>query len=168
EALVLAERTVDREHGQIPAVDTRVVDEHAIRMTWQHLAESRAADRPLPGLGHAVLELGPDTELAHGALPALAARAALVAESAQVLALVVADVAIARDVIARRASAVVVAVVEAVERAFGADAEVVIHEVVAELAGARAQAAGPDVRRRAHEYPCRVQRRRAEEHDARL
>ena len=54
-----------------------------------------------------------------------------------------------------------------VEHAVRAAAEVVIHQVVAELAGAAAEPAGPDVGGRAHEQPRRVERRRAEEDDLR-
>ena len=42
-----------------------------------------------------------------------------------------------------------------------------IHEVVTELARAAAQTAGPHVRRRAHQQPRAVQRRRAQEHELR-
>src|SRR5690606_33977829 len=135
----------------------------AVAMIRQHFAESGGADRPAAGLRHLVLEIGADAELADRALPALAARAALIAEAAQVVATFPEQVTVARDVKARRAAAVIVAVLEPVERALGADPEVMVHQVVAELTGAAAEAAGPDVRGRAHQQPCGIQRRRAQE-----
>ena len=120
-----------------------------------------------PGSATASLNAAADPKLRDGARPAVAPRAALVAEAAQVLALVAEQVAIARDVEARRTPAVVVLVLESLELPVRADAEVMVHEVVAELAGAAAESSGPHVGRGAHEQPRRVERGRAEKHDLR-
>ena len=58
------------------------------------------------------------------------------------------QVAEARDVEAGRPPAVDVLVLVALDVAVGAEAEVVVHQVVTELARAAAQPAGPDVGRR--------------------
>src|SRR5438067_260357 len=79
-----------------------------------------------------------DAELRDRTRPPLAARAPLVAEAAQVRALVAEQVAEARDVEARRPVAEVVLVVEPVEQRVGAEPEVVVHQVVPELSGATA------------------------------
>ena len=68
------------------------------------------------------------------------AGAALVAEAAQVVALVLADVAIARNVDAVGPAAGVVVIVEAVDERAGADVEMMIHDVAAELAAVVAEA----------------------------
>src|SRR5579872_3778954 len=114
-------------------------------MVGQHLAERRAADGPLTGLRHGVLEPTAHAQLLDRARPSLAARASLIAEPAHVVPLVAEQVAVARNVEARGSSAEIVLVLEALERAVGAAAELVIHEVVTELTRARSQPAGPDV-----------------------
>src|SRR6185503_352724 len=142
EALVLAGLAVDREHGQAPLVLLFRIERDLVAVPREDLAERRGADLPFAGLGGAVLECAADTELAHRALPAAPARAALVAEAAHVLAPLAADISVTRDVEARRPIAAVVLAVQLLvdQEAFGAGAEMVIHEVVTELARAAAQA----------------------------
>src|SRR5690606_6029385 len=135
---------------------------YAVVGIGQHLAERGRADAPRPRPRRLVLVSAAETELRDRALPSLPARAALIAEAAQVLAAVAEQIPVAGDVEAGRPAAVVVAVAEALDLALGAAAKVVIHQVAAEHAGARAQAVGPDVGRGAHQDPSRVQRRRAE------
>ena len=89
-----------------------------VRVVRQHLAERGGADRPRrPASPSSSLNCAADAELRDRARPALAARAALVAEAAQVVALVAEQVAVARDVEAGRPAAVVVLVVQPLERA---------------------------------------------------
>src|SRR5690606_31620478 len=136
-----------------PLVAPRLVDPHAIRVIRQHLAERRRPDPPAARLGDPILERGADAELADGAIPASPARAALVTEASQILASVAEQVPVARNIETGRPAPVVVTVVEPFEIAVGTDPEVVIHQIVAELAGARPEPAGPYVRRRAHQDP---------------
>src|SRR5690606_20728031 len=110
----------------------------AVVVVRQDLAEARHADGPWPRLAQRFLERRTDAEFGHVARPALAARAALVAEAARVLAGIAVDVAKPRDVEPGRPPAVDDAIGEAVDAAGGADAEVVVHDVVPELARAAA------------------------------
>src|SRR5688572_25181587 len=105
-------------------------------MTRQDLAEREAADLPSARLRGAVLERTAHAGLAHRALPALTARATLVAEAAQILALLAGQIAEARDVEARRPVAEVILAVQHLvhEKAFGAGTEVMVHQIVTELA----------------------------------
>src|SRR5690606_36979597 len=130
--------------------------------------ECGRADRPGTWLRHLVLELPTHSELGDRALPPLAAGAPLIAEAAKVVALLPTEVAVTGDVEAGGPATVVVLVLEAVDGARRTAAEVVVHQVVAQLAGAGAQAVRPDVPRRAHQDPRGVQRRCAEEDHARL
>src|SRR5690606_28582725 len=122
------------------------------------LAERSSADAPFAGLAERVLEALADAELGHAALPVAAARRPLVAEAARVFPLVTEQVAVARDVEAVRPPAEVVL---RGERGVGEpgrrpDLEMVIHQVVPELAGAAAEPVRPHVRGRAHQDPRRV------------
>src|SRR5213593_531380 len=127
--LVLAGGAVDREHGQSPLVLLGRVDGHPVSRIRKHLAEGGPAYRPRARLCGGVLARSAHAELGHGARPARTAGAALVAETAQVLPLVAEQIAVARDVEARRAPAVVVLVVEPFDSAGRARPEVVIHEI---------------------------------------
>src|SRR5688500_5156464 len=137
-------------------------------MARQDLAECHAADLPRAGLRRAILEVAADAGLAHGPLSTLPSRAALVAETAPILAPVAEHVAEPRNVEPCRAIAEVVLAVQLLvdEEAFGADAKVMVHKIVAELAGARAQSLGPDVGSGLHQQPGAIQCRRADENDA--
>src|SRR5690606_28267720 len=137
QTLVLADRAVDREHRQAPLVRPRLVERYAVVGIGQHLAERGRADAPRPRPRRLVLVSAAETELRDRALPSLPARAALIAEAAQVLAAVAEQIPVAGDVEAGRPAAVVVAVAEALDLALGAAAKVVIHQVAAEHAGAR-------------------------------
>src|SRR5690606_3809254 len=153
---------------QAPRIGDRTIERDAIVVMGQDLAEARHANRPRTGLPQLFLERRTDTEFGHLPRPALPARTALVSESTRVFALVAADVAEPRNVEAGRAAAVHDAIGEPVDAALGPDAEVVIHDVVTELARAAPESVRPDVSGRVHEDPRRVEGRRAEEHDARV
>ena len=99
-------------------------------MIGEHLAEAGGTNRPLPRLGHRVLELCAHTQLGHRARPPLAAGTALVAEAAQVVALLAREIPIARNVEAGRAPPGVILVVESLELARCTTPEVVVHQVM--------------------------------------
>ena len=72
-------------------------------------------------------------------------------EATQVLAFVAEQIAIARNVESVGPPAEVVLVVQSLEFALGTRAEVMVHQVVAQLARAAAESTRPDVGRRAHQ-----------------
>src|SRR6185436_7833110 len=109
-----------------------------------------------------------DTQFGDGARPPLATRASLVAEATQVVTLVAEEVAIARDVKPGGAVTEGRLVLHPLDGALGAGAEMMIHQVVPQLAGTASQPARPDVRCRAHEQPGGIECGRAEKNDARL
>ena len=111
-------------------------------MVWQGLAETAEAHGPVAGGGEGFFEFGAELVFGDVAFPSLSAGAALVAEAAEVVAFVVADVAVAGDVDAVGTASVVVAVVAAFPTAAGSGAEVVVHEVVAEFAGVVSESVG--------------------------
>src|SRR5690606_3689905 len=111
----------------------------------QHLAEGGHADAPVPRHARGFLQARADAHFGDTARPVLAARAALVAEAAQIAAAVVADVAETRDVEAAGAASGVIPVLETVDDALRAGLEVMVHDVVAQLAGRRPQPALPHV-----------------------
>src|SRR5262245_41841611 len=125
-------------------------------MVRQHFTKRGGAHLPRPGGRHFVLECAADAELRHGALPPLPAGAALVAEAAQVLALVAEEIAEARNIETRGPLAVHGAIAQLVDRAVGAETEVVVHQVMAQFPRAAAEAAWPHVEGRPHEEPCAV------------
>src|SRR5882672_8447968 len=123
------------------------VDRDSIRGIGKHLAKGGTADRPRARQRRGVLERAAHAELGHRARPPRPAGTALVPEAAQILPLVAEQIAVARNVESGGAPAVVVLVVEPFDRPRRARAEVVIHEIVSQRIGARAEAAGPDVGR---------------------
>ncbi len=143
--LILPGRTIDLRNRESPFVDDGLVETHAVVVTRKHLAERGGTDRPLTGLRHAVLEVGTDAQLGHRSSPTLTAGTSLVAETPQVVAAVAGQVAIARQVEAGGAVAVDRLVVESVDAAPGAQSEVVVHQVVSQLARTASQPVGPDV-----------------------
>src|SRR6185503_8835626 len=104
------------------------------------LGEPRHADAPRARLLERLLELGAHERAVVEAAVARARGAALVAEAAQVVALVLADVAVTRDVEAIRTAAGVGHVEVALHRGARTPGLVVIHDVVAELARIVAEA----------------------------
>ena len=168
ESLVLTRLAVDREHREPPLILPRLVERHRVAMVGEHLTERGATDRPAPRLRHLVLERAADPELGHGARPALASRAPLIAEAAQIVPLLPVQVAIARDVEPGRAASVHVLVLVPVEVSLSADPEVVVHEVVPQLPRTAPEPARPDIGRRAQQQPRAVERRGAEKDDAGL
>src|SRR5438067_498343 len=147
QTLVLAGRAVDRQHGQPPLVFLGRVDRDTVRMVGEHLPEGGSSDAPRAGLGHGILERAAHPELGDRARPPLTAGASLVAEAAQVRPLVADQVPVARDVEAGGSPTIVILVIEPLDPALRTHAEVVIHQVVPQLSGARPQPAGPHLRR---------------------
>src|SRR5207244_11047045 len=99
---------------------------------------------------------------AHRARPPLTAGASLVAEAAQIRPLVAEQIAVPRDVEAGGSPTIVILVVEPFDRTLRTHAEVVIHQVVPQLSGARLQPAGPHLRRGSEQQPRRIERSRAQ------
>ena len=116
-----------------------------------------------PGSCTACLSSAPISALSLKRPTAGARCAALVAEAAQVVALVLADVAIARNVEAIGAPAGVGNVEIAFDRGVRATGLVVIHDVVAELARIVAEAVRKAARNRIHHDERRADRRGAQE-----
>src|SRR5207248_4726186 len=85
----------------------------------------------------------------------------------QIIAFVAEQISVARNVEAIWPATEIILVVQSLELARGADAEMVIHEIVAELTGGASKSTGPDVRRGAHQQPGRIERRSAKENDRR-
>src|SRR5690606_23519185 len=162
---VVADRHVHRQHRQAPLVPRAVVQADGVVVVGQHFAEGGHADGPVAGRAQRILQPGPDPQLGHGPRPALPACPALVAEAAQVAATFATDVAEAWDVEAAGAATRVVLVFVAVDDALGTDLEVVVHDVVAQLAGRGTQPAFPHVGGRVHQHPGRVEARCVEEDD---
>src|SRR5204862_8140527 len=104
-----------------------------------------AADLPLARLRDRFLELRADAKLRDRARPAVASGPALIPEAAQVRTLLAVEVPISRDIEAVGPAAIDVLFVQAFELAFGSHAEMVVHQVVSQLVGARAEAARPHV-----------------------
>src|SRR5688500_4374037 len=98
ETLVLADRAIDLQHRESPLVLLRVVEADLVVVTRQHLAERGGAHLPAAGLCHRILEGGANAELRDCARPTISSSAALVAEPAEIIALVAGDIAIPRDV----------------------------------------------------------------------
>ncbi len=118
-----------------------------------------------PGSAKAFLSSSPISATVVEAAESRARRAALVAEAAQVIALVLADVAIARNVEAIRPAAGVADVEIAVDAGAGTARLVVIHDVVAQLARVVAEAIRKAARDRVQHDVRRAERRRAHEND---
>ena len=67
--LVVANLTIEAEHGKAPLVALRRVEVHAVVVMRENLAEPREADLPWPGLGERGLERFAHSELRDSAAP---------------------------------------------------------------------------------------------------
>src|SRR3989344_3133042 len=165
--LVLADGDVEGQGGQAVLVGLGLVEGHAVIGVGQDLAEAAQAEHPRARLAERGLALGAHAR--DGAVPALAARAALVAVAAQEIGPgrgLVTEVAEARDVDAVGPAAGIVAVEIARDLGHGAHAQVVIHDVAADLVAVVAEAVGEARAGGVQHDPRRAQRRGAEEDDA--
>src|SRR5206468_11149938 len=159
---------VDLDHRQAPFVLAGLVECDDVRVVRQHLPERAAADRPCSRLSDHVLEAAADAELGDRARPALASGRSLVAKAAKIVALFAKEIPVTRDIDRVWLPAILVFVVQPFDASLRAHAEMVVHEVVAELTRARPEAGGPDIGRGAEENPRRVERRRTEKDDLRF
>ena len=141
-----------------------MIQRNVVGMVGQHLAETGHADGPVAGTRQRLLHVGTDVQFGNLALPALTAGRTLIAEAAGIGAFLAAQVAEAGDIEARGATAEVILVVKPLDPALGADAEMVVHDVVAQLARGRSKTAVPDIRGRVHHDPGRIEAGGVQEH----
>src|SRR6266481_5941974 len=145
--LVLTGRAVDLDHWHSPFVLLGLIDGDRVGVIGQHLGEGRRTDVPGARHRHIVLELGSNAQFRDCSSPVLPSRATLITKAAEVRSLVPEEISIAGNVEAVGTATEDRLVVQALESALGAGAEVMIHQVVTELARAAAESTGPDVGR---------------------
>src|SRR4029077_7556409 len=104
-----------------------------IGVIGQHLGEGCRTDVPGAGHRHIVLELGSNAQLGDCSAPILPSRATLITEAAEVLSLVPEQISIAGNVEPIRTATEDGLVIQSLESALRAGAEVMVHQVVTEL-----------------------------------
>src|SRR5690606_18400152 len=141
-AFVVLELGIENEQGQTPLVSASAIERDAILMVRQHLAETAEADVPRSSFGCACLEIGAERFLLEQRGPPEPHCTALVAEPAQVIATVVTNVPVTRNVDTVRPASEVVLVLEAFDVRAGTDRQMMVHDVAAKLAAVVAEPVG--------------------------
>src|SRR5690606_9722627 len=143
-----------------------MIERHAIVGVGQHLAEGGYAHGPSAGFLKLLLHLLAEAHFGDQALPALTARAALIAIAADKFLLargLVAKIAESRNVNAVGPPPDVVAILKAVDVRLRSDQEVMVHDVAAELVAVIAESAREALACRVQHDPGGIERRGAEE-----
>src|SRR5690606_38187436 len=161
---VLTDFHIHRQYRQTPFVFGIAVEINTVVVVRQHFAKGGHTDSPWTWLSQGIFQIRAYTHFGYIAAPILAAGGTLVTKTAQVVALLIAQVAEAWNIETRRATAVVVLVFVAFNGAARANAEMMVHYVVAQFTAAAAQAAFPDIGGGIHQNPGGVKAGGVEEH----
>ncbi len=114
-------------------------------MVWQHFTKGRHTNRPAARLAQDVFQIGTNTHLGHVTVPALTACRALIAKATQIVTLIVTPVTETRDVKTRRTASVIVFIFKPFDVGRCTHAEVVVHNIMAQLTAAATQTAIPNI-----------------------
>src|SRR5690606_5625834 len=115
------------------------------------------ANGPDARFGQCIFQVCTNAQFRHVPVPTLAARRTLIAEATQVIAFFITQIAKAWNVKTGRTTTVVILVFKTFYHRAGTYAEMVIHDVVAQLAAAAAQTVRPDIGSGVHQNPGRVE-----------
>ncbi len=149
-------------HGkdrQAPFVFFVLIQGNLIVVIRQRFAKAGNAYAPLAGLRKLIFKLTANLQLGYRAAPALSAGASLVAEAAQVIALIIKQVGEAYNVYPVGPAAIHIFVFVPFHNTRSANIIMMVHNIMAQLAAAAAQAARPDISSRIHQHPGAIERR---------